>query len=225
MNPTSTSINLLPRQPAASDELRPKVQQWVSQSFVGELLKQVRNSPFKSELFGGGHAGDAYGKMYDIEIAKQVAPAIAGPLVDSIVRHIDGDRLESVNRLNAMRAYFGGDHAVRDAARPLSPADAELRKTGRPIVDNVRVEQLNARDARRSSISAIDATSESASDPRGATGDSRGATNDSRGAARDSQTRSVETELRKRLVPMRSPDRSLAPLSSETKHASLDRTA
>ncbi len=63
---------------------------WVAQTFFGEMLKQMRNSPFKSELFSGGRAGEMFASQLDERIAERMAGTGAGKrMVDSIVKHIE----------------------------------------------------------------------------------------------------------------------------------------
>src|SRR5690606_26673630 len=58
--------DLTPIAGAAGFDLDPETQhrqiveqaeKWVAQTFYGTMLKQIRNSPFKSELFAGGRGG------------------------------------------------------------------------------------------------------------------------------------------------------------------------
>jgi Rod binding domain-containing protein len=78
---------------AASDEqLRSEAQRLVSQVFFGTLLKQMRNSPFKSEMWSGGRGGEAFGGLYDQHLADRMAKASGRKLVNSIVRSLRRDR-------------------------------------------------------------------------------------------------------------------------------------
>ncbi len=64
-------------------------QQLVSQTFYGQLLKQMRQSPFKSELFDGGRGGQMFSAMLDQTLADRMAKGEGNKLVRSIVRHIE----------------------------------------------------------------------------------------------------------------------------------------
>ena len=78
---------------AVQDErLRHEAQRLVSQVFFGTLLKQMRNSPFKSELWSGGRGGQAFEGMYDQHLADRMAKASGRKLVNSIVRSLRRDR-------------------------------------------------------------------------------------------------------------------------------------
>jgi len=82
--------------PAATQhqQLVKQTQKWVAQTFYGTLLKQVRQSPFRSKLFDGGRGGEAFGALYDQQIAEHMTRGTGSKLVNSIV-----------NRIEAKRAY------------------------------------------------------------------------------------------------------------------------
>ena len=82
--------------PTQDDQLHTQVQKWVSQTFFGTLLKQMRNSPFKSKLLEGGRGGEAFQSMYDQRLADHMARGAGHKLVDSIVR-----------KIQARKAYAG----------------------------------------------------------------------------------------------------------------------
>jgi len=63
-------------------------QKWVAQTFFGPLLAQMRNSPFKSELFSGGRGGEAFAALFDQHLAERMARSVRHGLAQSIVRHI-----------------------------------------------------------------------------------------------------------------------------------------
>ncbi len=63
---------------------------WVAQTFYGEMLKQMRNSPFKSELFSGGRGGQVFQNQLDQKLAERMTSGKFGDrLVQSIVRKIE----------------------------------------------------------------------------------------------------------------------------------------
>jgi Rod binding domain-containing protein len=63
---------------------------WVAQSFYGTLLKQMRNSPFKSDLFSGGRGGEAFSSLYDQQLVERMSKAAPHGLARGIVRRIEG---------------------------------------------------------------------------------------------------------------------------------------
>jgi Rod binding domain-containing protein len=84
----------LPQNPEAARhaQLEGFAQKWVAQTFFGAMLRQMRNSPFKSELFSGGHGGDAFQQLYDQHMAERMARGAGRSLAASIVRHIERQR-------------------------------------------------------------------------------------------------------------------------------------
>jgi len=70
-------------------QLTKQAQVFVSQTFFGTMLKQMRNSPFRSELFGGGRGGEAFGSLFDQHLADRMARGAAGSLVRSVVRKLE----------------------------------------------------------------------------------------------------------------------------------------
>ena len=93
--PTLTPLDLsrAARQapPAASqhDRLVGQAETWVAQTFFGTLLKQMQESPFKSDLFSGGRGGQAFSSLYHQQLTERMARGAGGKLVNSIVRRIE----------------------------------------------------------------------------------------------------------------------------------------
>lgn len=54
------------------------VRQLLAQTFYGPMLKQMRESPFKSELFSGGKAGESFNQMLDQHLALRAAGGDSG---------------------------------------------------------------------------------------------------------------------------------------------------
>ena len=71
------------------DSLRKQAEIFVASAFFGTLLKQMRESPFKSELFSGGRGGQAFGSLYDQQMAERMSRGAGSKLVNSIVRKIE----------------------------------------------------------------------------------------------------------------------------------------
>jgi Rod binding domain-containing protein len=74
------------------DRLTKETEQWVSQTFFATMLKQMRESPFRSDLFSGGRAGQAYGALYDQHLAAQMGRGAGSKLVQAIVNRLEGTR-------------------------------------------------------------------------------------------------------------------------------------
>jgi Rod binding domain-containing protein len=71
------------------DQLTDKTQKWVAQTFFGTLLKQMGDSPFKSELFSGGKGGETFSSLYHQQLADRMARGAGTKLVHSIVKSIE----------------------------------------------------------------------------------------------------------------------------------------
>jgi Rod binding domain-containing protein len=65
-------------------------QKLIAQTFFGQILKQMRESPFKSELFSGGRGGQMWSSMYDQQLSERLARGAGSKLVHSMVRKIEG---------------------------------------------------------------------------------------------------------------------------------------
>jgi hypothetical protein len=71
---------------AKSDELREAAQELVGMTFILPLLKQARQDPFRTPMFHGGFAEDAFGAQLDEQVALGMSRRMDGPLVDAIYR-------------------------------------------------------------------------------------------------------------------------------------------
>jgi Rod binding domain-containing protein len=76
-------------------------EQWVAQTFYGEMLKQMRNSPFRSKMFDGGEAGKTFNQMYDSQLAGHLSRGAGKKLVDAIVHKIEAGRAYAANSKNS----------------------------------------------------------------------------------------------------------------------------
>jgi len=80
-------------EPATEHErLTKQAEKWVAQTFYGTLLKQMHESPFKSDLFDGGRGGQAFSSLYDQQLADRMSRGAGGKLVKNIVRRIEGPK-------------------------------------------------------------------------------------------------------------------------------------
>jgi Rod binding domain-containing protein len=70
-------------------QLVKQTEKWVSQTFYGTLLKQMRNDPFHSDLFDGGNGGKAFQQMFDQRLADHMSHGAGGKLVRAIVHKIE----------------------------------------------------------------------------------------------------------------------------------------
>jgi hypothetical protein len=88
-------------------------QQLVATTFIQPVLDQVRQDPFRSELFHGGFAEDAFQQQLDVQLSQRiVASARDGdslrspglPVVDSVFRKLTARDGQGVAGLGAVHA-------------------------------------------------------------------------------------------------------------------------
>jgi Rod binding domain-containing protein len=71
------------------DKIQEQARKWVAQTFYGAMLKQMRESPFKSEMFSGGRGGQAFATMLDQHLADHMSRAAGSKLVNAIARKLE----------------------------------------------------------------------------------------------------------------------------------------
>ncbi len=74
------------------EQLVKQTQNWVAQTFFGTLLKQMHDSPFKSEMFSGGRGGEAFTSLYDQHLAQKLAHGTGKKIVNALVRKIEAKK-------------------------------------------------------------------------------------------------------------------------------------
>src|SRR5688500_20367885 len=52
--------------------LTEQAQKWVAQTFFGAMLRQMRDSAFKSDLFSGGRGGAAFQELLDQHLVEHM---------------------------------------------------------------------------------------------------------------------------------------------------------
>lgn len=72
------------------EELTRQAQKLVSHTFFGPMLRQMRNSPFKNDLFDGGRGGQVFHAMFDQHLADRMAGSANNKLVSALVRQLEG---------------------------------------------------------------------------------------------------------------------------------------
>jgi Rod binding domain-containing protein len=112
------------------DQLTAQTQKWVAQTFFGTLLKQMGDSPFKSELFSGGRGGEAFSSLYHQQLADRMAHASGTKLVNSIVKGIEnkqakdreaGVRVQGAEKKAATRSSSEQDPRTKAYERSRPP--------------------------------------------------------------------------------------------------------
>jgi Rod binding domain-containing protein len=121
-----------PNDPAAQHQaLVRQAQQWVGQTFFGTLMKQMHQSPFKSDLFDGGRGGQAFSEMYDQKLIEHMSRGAGNKLVNAIVRKLEAATAYGKQQRPATRPLEGTEaasrHGVGTATAPRAPAG---RRTG-----------------------------------------------------------------------------------------------
>ena len=86
INPRDFATDRTPKPP--DDDLRQAASSLVAITLVQPLLAQVRQDPFRSELFHGGFAEDVFGKQLDSIIAERVTQAARFPVVNAVYNQI-----------------------------------------------------------------------------------------------------------------------------------------
>lgn len=113
-------------QQAREKQVSDYAQQLVAQVFYGTMLKQMRSSPFKSDLFSGGRGGQAYSSLYDQAISERMSRSGGNKLTRVIAK--------SILKKDAQARYAATQAAPAPAAM-VPEAAAEVRNS----FANVRV--------------------------------------------------------------------------------------
>ena len=71
------------------DETREAADQLVATAFVLPLLQQVRDDPFKSDLFHGGQGEEIFGQQLDVLMAERITKSAGFGLSDALVRQFN----------------------------------------------------------------------------------------------------------------------------------------
>ena len=111
-------------------QLIEQTRKWVAQTFFGTLLKQMRNSPFKSPLFEGGRGGEAFGELYDERLIDHMSRGVGNKLVMAIARKIEHKESAAAASAAYARQKIRGPAAAA-APRNGAGADPEGKGGGR----------------------------------------------------------------------------------------------
>ncbi len=74
---------------AQHEQLTEQTKKWVAQTFFGQMLKQMRDSPLADKKFSGGRGGQAFQQLADQRLADHMAGGTGHKLVDAIVSRIE----------------------------------------------------------------------------------------------------------------------------------------
>lgn len=75
---------------ARTMDLREAAEQFVSTALINPLLAEAQDDPFKSDLFHGGFAEDAFMQQFNQIIADRMSQRMGLPIVDAIYRDLSG---------------------------------------------------------------------------------------------------------------------------------------
>jgi len=105
-----------------------QVRKWVGLSFFGTVLKQARQSPFRSKIMDGGRGGEMFGQMYDQQIAQKLGRGAGAKLVDSVVNKLEAHRAYSKqsNTAGSMIARGAARHQLSNVPRIAGPMAAQM---------------------------------------------------------------------------------------------------
>jgi hypothetical protein len=103
------------------DALHKTAQRLVAQVFFAPILKQMHDSPFRSDLLDGGRGGQAFSQLHDQYLIDRLARVSGQRLTRSLVRKLD-----------ARRAYRSPTNS--DKAPP-----EQAPEGGSPTPDQVRI--------------------------------------------------------------------------------------
>ncbi|QOV91524.1 rod-binding protein [Humisphaera borealis] len=158
MPATSVPVNdikgLLPinAAPAQTQEARLEAQarQLVSQTFFGTMLKQMRDSPFKSDLFEGGRGGAAFSSMYDQKLVEQMSRGAGKKLVDSVVSKFTKAKKAYATQAKGGQAETPVPGRPYDAVNAGRPTGIETDTGAKEATNPYRNVKINVHPALRS---------------------------------------------------------------------------
>ena len=116
--------------PTRHEQLVEQTRNWVAQTFFGTLLKQMDESPFRSELFSGGRGGQAFSSLYNQQLAERMSRSAGDKLVNSIVRRIEAKA--AYQKQEKEGSGFGVQGSVK--AEEARPEPGSRPHAGRRIV-------------------------------------------------------------------------------------------
>jgi Rod binding domain-containing protein len=99
-------------------KLEMAARQLVGATFFGTLLKQMHNSPFKSEIFSGGRGEEAFSPIMDQHLIERMSRGTGEKLVKAIVKRFHRNAAEAEADRNdgndPLKAYRKPQEAGRE---------------------------------------------------------------------------------------------------------------
>jgi Rod binding domain-containing protein len=130
------------------EQLVHSTRQWVAQAFFGTLMKQMRESPFKSDLFEGGRGGQAFTSLYDQRLVEQMSRGAGNKLVNAIVHTIE----KNMRKAQAGAAY---DRQKAAAAGSDKRREVDAVSHGAALPADARQLDRSIGEARRSAFNHV----------------------------------------------------------------------
>ncbi len=88
--PAKTALGLNQAvEPTPKESLEKIARELVGSTFYGTLMKQMHDSPFKSEIFSGGRGEQAFSPLYDQHMIQRMSGNSADRLVRPIVKRFE----------------------------------------------------------------------------------------------------------------------------------------
>jgi Rod binding domain-containing protein len=81
----------------------------------------MREDPFKSDLFDGGRAGEAFGELYDQELTNHLTRGSGAKLVNSIVNRIEAKNAYAKHHQSKINEEREGADKMRAARKAETP--------------------------------------------------------------------------------------------------------
>src|SRR5690242_14559171 len=75
--------------------LRQAAQEVVGTTFLGEMLKLSRSTPFKNKMFHGGRGEEMFQAQLDAELTRRAGGAMQNNLSEAIVNRLSGPGAEA----------------------------------------------------------------------------------------------------------------------------------
>jgi hypothetical protein len=98
---TGTALNFnnagqLPKEAGQRrDAIRQAAQEVVGTTFLGEMLKMSRSSPFKNKMFHGGRGEEIFQAQLDTELTRRAGGSMQSNLTEAIVKRLGGSAAKS----------------------------------------------------------------------------------------------------------------------------------
>ncbi len=86
------------RSPTSDQKLETVARQLVGSTFFGTLLKQMHDSPFKSEIFSGGRGEQAFSPLMDQQMIERMSRGAGDKLVKKIVKQFHKTAAEAEDK-------------------------------------------------------------------------------------------------------------------------------